>query len=347
MYKVSIIGAGNVGASAAADLAVSQLANVVLIDINGGVAKGKALDIVQTGPILGHGALITGSVDYSATANSDVIVITAGIARKKDMSRDDLLKINAGIVSAAALEAVKYSPNAIFIVVTNPLDVMTSLVQQVTGLPSTRVIGMAGVLDSARLESFIAEYLQVSPLDVRAMVLGGHGDLMVPLPRHASVKGVPVCDLVPAEILDAMLKRTVHGGAEIVGHLVTGSAYYAPGASVAVMVKSILLDERRLLPCSVMPHGEYGLTDVYVGLPCIIGRNGLEKIVPITLTEEEQAALVISANSIKASIALTDSLLHPVEITETEAEEKAAEAGEDTTTAKPPAPTSANTGDAK
>ncbi|MDX1989312.1 MAG: malate dehydrogenase [Candidatus Obscuribacter sp.] len=312
MFKVSIYGAGFVGAAAAQNLALSQIANVVLIDIDGGVAAGKSLDLLQTGPVLNHSASLIGGADYEATRDSHIVVITAGIARKPGMTREDLLRINSTIVSSVAREAYKLSPNAIFIVVTNPLDVMTSLVQMETGLPSNQVIGMAGVLDSARLESFIAEYLQVSPLDVRAMVLGGHGDLMVPLPRHASVKGVPVSELIPAEELNKMMQRTVNGGAEIVALLKTGSAYFAPGASVAAMVKSILLDERRLLPCSVKPHGEYGLSDVYVGLPCIIGKNGLEKIVQLQLTAEEQEALRVSAESIKTNTTQALSLLKPL-----------------------------------
>jgi len=309
MFKVSIIGAGNVGASVAHSLALSQLAEIVLVDINGGVATGKALDLTQTGPIQDHGARLSGGASYEDTEDSDVVVITAGVARKPGMSRDDLLTINAEIVSSAARSAFKLSPDAIFVVVSNPLDVMTTLVQQVTGLDSERVIGMAGVLDSARLESFIAAELGISPRDVKAMVLGGHGDLMVPLPRHSSVKGIPIADLIPDTTVTALLKRTANGGGEIVQHLKTGSAFFAPGAAAAQIVKAILLNENLLIPCSVLPQGEYGLEGVYVGLPVIIGRCGVDKIIELRLNAEELAALKKSADSIKEQVTLMNKLL--------------------------------------
>mgnify|MGYP000255199107 CR=1 FL=1 len=309
MFKVSIIGAGFVGATAGQYIAMKNLADVVLIDINEGAAKGKALDLLQTGPITSHCSNLSGASAYEATANSDVIVITAGIPRKEGMSRDELLKINAGIVSGAAEQAVKFSPNAIFVVVTNPLDVMTQLTQQVTGLPSHRVIGMAGVLDSGRFQTFIAAELAISPVDVKAMVLGGHGDLMVPLLRHSSVNGIPVLDLIPEARMQELAVRTRDGGAEIVGYLKSGSAYYGPGASVAQMVEAILQDQKRLLPCSVLATGQYGLNDVYVGLPVVLGRNGLERIVELSLDSSELAALQKSAAAIAKNVATMNELI--------------------------------------
>jgi len=311
MFKVTIIGAGNVGTTAGQYLHMRGIADLVFIDINEEMAKGKALDLSQTASISSGSAGLLGTSSYGESADSDIVVITAGIARKPNMSRDDLLSINAGIVSQAAKEAIKYSPNAIFIVVTNPLDIMTDLVQKTTQLDSKRVLGMAGVLDSARLEAFIAAHLQISPADVRAMVLGGHGDLMVPLKRHSSVKGIPVTELIEAEALHKIMERTRNGGAEIVSLLKSGSAYYAPGASVAQMVEAILLDEQRLLPCCVKASGQYGLQDIYIGLPAIVGRNGVEKIVELALNEEESRALAASAQSIADNIALLESLRQP------------------------------------
>lgn len=311
MFKVTIIGAGNVGTTAGQYLHMRGIADLVFIDINEEMAKGKALDLGQTASISSGSAGLLGTSSYGESADSDIVVITAGIARKPNMSRDDLLNINAGIVSQAAAEAIKYSPNAIFIVVTNPLDIMTDLVQKTTQLDSKRVLGMAGVLDSARLEAFIAAHLQISPADVRAMVLGGHGDLMVPLKRHSSVKGIPVTELIEAEALHKIMERTRNGGAEIVSLLKSGSAYYAPGASVAQMVEAILLDEQRLLPCCVKASGQYGLQDIYIGLPAIVGRNGVEKIVELALNEEESRALAASAQSIASNVALLESLRQP------------------------------------
>lgn len=312
MFKVTIIGAGNVGTTAGQYLHMKGIADLIFIDINEEMARGKALDLSQTASIIsGSAAEIVGTTSYAASADSDIVVITAGIARKPNMSRDDLLNINAGIVAQAAAEAIKHSPNAIFIVVTNPLDIMTDLVQKTTQLDSKRVLGMAGVLDSARLEAFIADHLQLSPADVRAMVLGGHGDLMVPLKRHSSIKGIPVSELIEAEALQKIMERTRNGGAEIVSLLKSGSAYYAPGASVAQMVEAILLDEKRLLPCCVKATGQYGLKDIYIGLPAIVGRNGVERIVELALTAEESQALAASAQSIESNIALLERLRQP------------------------------------
>lgn len=309
MFKVTIIGAGNVGATAAQYIAMRNIADVVLVDINEGAALGKSLDMLQTGPITLHYSHLEGSNSYDTTANSDVVVITAGVPRKEGMSRDDLLKINANIVKAAAEQAIKYSPNAVFIIVTNPLDVMTQLAYQVTGLPRERVLGMAGVLDSARFQTFIAMELEVSPVDVKAMVLGGHGDLMVPLLRHSSVNGIPVLDLIDAERMKELAVRTRDGGAEIVKHLKSGSAYYGPGASVALMVEAILRDENRLVPCSVLTAGEYGLDGVYVGLPVVLGKGGMKRIVTLGLSGEEQAALARSAASIAANVKTMNELI--------------------------------------
>lgn len=311
MSKVTIIGAGNVGATAAQCLVMNNIADVTLLDIAGQMAKGKALDLLQTGSISNHSCRLTGTDSYADTADSDIVVITAGIARKPNMSRDDLLKINAGIVKSAAEQAFKYSPKAIFIVVTNPLDVMTQLVWQTTGLMPQRVIGMAGVLDSARFQTFIADELNVSPEDVRAMVLGGHGDLMVPLIRHASVNGIPVTDLIAADRIEALSARTRDGGAEIVKLLQTGSAFFAPGASAALMVTAILHDSKRLLPCSVYAGGQYGLPEVFVGLPVVLGRSGMERIVPINLNDAEKAALLKSAQSISENVVRMNELLAP------------------------------------
>ncbi len=309
MSKVTVVGAGNVGATAAQYIADRDLADVVLIDIVDGLPQGKALDLLQASPVNLHDRRITGTNDYADTKDSDIIVITAGIARKPGMSRDDLLKTNAKIVQECAQQTVKHSPNAIYIVVTNPLDVMTYLVWKTTKLPASKVMGMAGVLDSARFQTFIAMETGMSVEDVRAMVLGGHGDLMVPLTRMATVNGVPLTELLPAEKIDAMVERTKNGGAEIVKLLKSGSAYYAPGASVTHMVEAILRDKNRLLPCAVLPEGQYGLKDVYVGLPAVLGKEGVKRIVEIKLNSDEEAALNSSAQSIKENIDLMNELL--------------------------------------
>lgn len=309
MFKVSIIGAGFVGATAGQYITMKNLADVVLVDINQGAAAGKALDLQQTGPLTLQSSNLSGANTYQCTADSDIVVITAGVPRKEGMSRDDLLKINAQIVQTAASEAIKYSPDAIFIVVTNPLDVITQLVYQVTGLPPERVIGMAGVLDSARLQTFLALEAGVSAADVKAMVLGGHGDLMVPLTEHASISGIPVTQLISAERLNEIAIRTRDGGAEIVKLLGTGSAYYAPGASVALMVEAILRDEFRLMPCSVMTSGQYGIKDTFVGLPVILGAGGVERIIELQLSDTTLAALQKSAASIKSNVDTMNKLI--------------------------------------
>lgn len=302
MAKVSIIGAGNVGATVAQYLAAKNLCDVVMLDINEGAAKGKALDLTQAVALSGGSAKIKGTSNYKDTANSQVVVITAGSPRKPGMSRDDLLKINASIVAGAARESHRWSPNAVFVVVSNPLDVMAYLVWRETGVSANKVIGMAGVLDSARFQSFIADELKVSAEDVRAMVLGGHGDLMVPMPRFSTVNGVPVTELVSKKRIDAMCKRTANGGAEIVEHLKTGSAWYAPGAATAQMVEAILTGGRKLYPCSVHTGGRYGLPEIFTGLPVILGKRGVERVVNLKLDEAEAGALKASAQSIETNV---------------------------------------------
>lgn len=309
MSKVTVVGAGFVGATVAQHVAEQDLADVVIIDILEGIPQGKALDLMQAAPILGHDRKITGTNDYKDTKGSDIVVVTAGIARKPGMSREDLLKTNANIVRGVVKETQKHSPDAIYILVTNPLDVMTYLAWDTLKLPTSKVIGMAGVLDSSRFQTFIAMELDVSVRDVRAMVLGGHGDLMVPLPKYSTVNGVSITELMPADRVEALCKRTRDGGAEIVSLLKTGSAYYAPGASVAQMVSAILKDENRLLPCCVYANGEYGLKDVYVGLPTVLGRSGVRKIVELNLAADDQAALKKSADSIRENIDVMKQLL--------------------------------------
>lgn len=307
--KVTVVGSGNVGATVAQYVAEKNVADVVLIDIIEGMPQGKSLDLMEAAPLHGHNRKITGTNDYADTKNSDIVVITAGIARKPGMSRDDLLKTNANIVQTCAREALKHSPDAMFIVVTNPLDVMTYLTWKTTKLPTHKVMGMAGVLDSARFQAFIGMELNMSVQDVRAMVLGGHGDLMVPLPNYSTVNGVPIPELMSQDRVEALCKRTRDGGAEIVALLKSGSAFYAPGASAALMVESILRDQRRLLPSCVYADGHYGLKDVYVGLPAVLGKGGVEQIVELKLTEAEQKALKTSADSIKENIEAMNQLL--------------------------------------
>jgi malate dehydrogenase len=309
--KVTVVGAGFVGATVAQHVAEQDLADVVVVDIVEGMPQGKSLDLMEAAPILGHDRKLFGTNDYKDTKNSDIVVVTAGIARKPGMSRDDLLKINAGIVQGVMKETQKQSPDAIYIIVTNPLDVMTYLAWQTAKLPQARVIGMAGVLDSARFQAFIGMELNMSVRDVRAMVLGGHGDLMVPLPRYSTVNGVPIPELMPQDRVKALCDRTAKGGAEIVELLKTGSAWYAPGASTALMVGAILRDENRLLPCCVYADGQYGLKDVYVGLPAVLGQGGVKKIVELKLTDEERAALKKSADSIRENIDVMNKLLVP------------------------------------
>ncbi|HEY9785801.1 MAG TPA: malate dehydrogenase [Candidatus Obscuribacterales bacterium] len=308
MNKVTIIGAGNVGATVAQALAERNALNIVLLDIKEGVATGKALDLMQSLALTGKPSRLLGTGHYADTRGSSVVVITAGSPRKPGMSRDDLLKINSAIVAEAAAKSVQYSPNARFVVVSNPLDVMTYLVWQVTGLPWRRVIGMAGVLDSARFQAFIAEELQISVEDVRAMVLGSHGDQMVPLPRFSTVNGVPVTELLSASRIKELCERTRNGGAEIVTLLENGSAWYAPGAATAFMVEAILKGSRRLLPCSVHSAGKYGLPPVCVGLPVILGSRGVERIIQLNLNASEMDELALSAAAIEKNIALLKQL---------------------------------------
>lgn len=309
MAKVTVVGAGFVGATVAQYVADKDLADVVVVDVIEGMPQGKTLDLTQAAPLNGHDRKLFGTNDYSNTKGSDIVVITAGIARKPGMSRDDLLKTNASIVQGVVKETVKLSPDAIFLVVTNPLDVMTYLTWKTSKLPSTRVLGMAGVLDSARFQAFLGMELGYSVKDIRCMVLGGHGDLMVPLPRYCSVNGVPITELLSKDKLEALVKRTRDGGAEIVALLKSGSAFYAPGASVAEMVEAILKDNHRLLPCAVNAQGEYGLKDVYVGLPTVLGKSGVEKIVELKLHDDELQALKRSADSIRDNIEVMTKLL--------------------------------------
>ena len=302
--KVSVIGGGgNVGASVGTYIAERGLADVVLIDILEGVPQGKALDLTQAAPLRTSNARLTGSNDLAAVKGSEVVVITAGFPRKPGMSRSDLLLGNAEIVRTAAEAVKKNAPQATVIVVTNPLDVMAYLAYKVTGFPKNRVMGMAGVLDSARFRAFVAAELDVAAIDVQAMVLGGHGDSMVPLPRYTTVSGIPITELLPAETIERLSTRTRNGGAEIVGLLKSGSAFYAPAASSYEMVKAVLDDEKRMLPCSVLLDGEYGLKDLFIGVPCVIGEQGVERVLELPLSESEKAALTTSANAVAKDIA--------------------------------------------
>ena len=297
--KVTIVGSGNVGATAAHWIAAKELADVVLIDIIEGVPQGKGLDLLEAMPIEKRDSSITGTNDYKDTANSDIVVVTAGIPRKPGMSRDDLLNTNLGIMKAVIGEAVKYSPNCILIIVSNPLDAMAQAAYKMSGLPRERVIGMAGVLDSARFRAFIAAELKVSVENVTAFVLGGHGDTMVPLPRYSTVAGIPITEWMDKATVDRLVERTRDGGAEIVKYLKTGSAYYAPSAAVAEMVEAILKDKKKILPCAAYLQGEYGINGLYVGVPVKLGAKGIEQIVEIKLTAEEKAGLDKSAAAVK------------------------------------------------
>ncbi|HEV2878418.1 MAG TPA: malate dehydrogenase [Candidatus Eremiobacteraceae bacterium] len=297
--KVTIVGAGNVGATAAHWIAAKELADIALVDVVEGVPQGKALDLLESMPVERRDVHITGSNDYSQTANSDIVVITAGLPRKEGMSRDDLLKVNAEIVGAATEQAVKLSPNCILIIVTNPLDAMCEVARRKSGFPRERVLGMAGVLDSARFSTFIAAELGVSVDNVHAFVLGGHGDQMVPLPRFSTVAGIPITELLDAATIDRLVKRTAGGGGEIVKLLKTGSAFYAPSRSIEEMVDAILKDKHKILPCAAYLQGEYGIRDLFVGVPCKLGSKGLESIIEVKLTPQEQAALAKSAEAVK------------------------------------------------
>jgi malate dehydrogenase len=303
-YKVTVVGAGNVGATAAQRIVEGNVADVVLVDIVEGMPQGKALDIMQAAPVLNFDARIVGTNGYDETKDSDVVLITAGIARKPGMSRSDLLNTNAKIVGGVVTECARRSPNAVIVMVSNPLDVMTALSQRISGFDDRRVIGMAGVLDSARFRCFIAMELGVSMQDVDAMVLGGHGDSMVPMPRFSTVSGIRLSELMPEDKIGALVQRTRDGGAEIVKLLKTGSAYYAPSASAVAMIRSILWDEKRVLPCCVHLKGAYGLQDDWVGVPCRLGKDGLESIIELELDEAERAALHKSAKAVREDIAL-------------------------------------------
>src|SRR4026209_20913 len=307
--KSTVVGAGNVGGTTAQRLAERDAYDVALVDIVEGVPQGKALDISQAGPVCGYNTKVVGSNSYVETAGSSVAVITSGIPRKPGMSRDELLSTNAKIVKSVVSELVSRSPNVILILVTNPLDAMVHVARRVSGLPKSRVLGMAGVLDSARMRAFIAAELSVSGSDVEAMVLGGHGDTMVPLLRYTTVKGRPISELMSKDRLEAIVKRTREGGAEIVDLLKTGSAFYAPSASAVDMVEAIVKDQKRVLPCAVLCEGEYGVMDVVIGVPVKLGRGGAEQVVEYELTAEEQAALVTSAGSVQELCAAVDRLM--------------------------------------
>jgi malate dehydrogenase len=302
--KVTIVGSGNVGATGAHWIASKELADVVLIDILEGVPQGKALDLLEAMPIEKRDSHVIGTNDYADTANSDIVVITAGIPRKPGMSRDDLLNTNHKIMSEVVSKVVQYSPNCILIIVSNPLDAMAQAAYKLSGFPRERVIGMAGVLDSSRFRTFIAEELQVSVENVTAFVLGGHGDTMVPLPRYSTVAGIPITELIEPTRLEQIVQRTRDGGAEIVKYLKTGSAYYAPSAAFTAMVEAILKDKKKILPCAVYLQGEYGIKGLFVGVPAKIGTNGVEKIIEIKLTADEQAALQRSAGAVKELVAV-------------------------------------------
>jgi len=297
--KVTVVGSGNVGATVAHRLADKQLADVVLIDILEGVPQGKGLDLLESGPIEGYDVRIRGTNDYADTAASDLVVLTAGFPRKPGMSRDDLLKANYDVVKGTVEQVVKHSPDCIFIVVTNPLDAMAQTAYRVSGFSKNRVIGMAGILDTARYRTFIAEALNVSVQNVQGFVLGGHGDTMVPVPRYTTVAGIPVTELLPKNQLDQIIKRTANGGAEIVSLLKTGSAYYAPSAAVVEMIDAVFNDRKKILPCAAYLEGEYGIHGLFVGVPAKLGARGIEQIIEIRLTPEEQAALERSANAVK------------------------------------------------
>lgn len=301
--RITVVGAGNVGASCALGLAQKELAReVVLIDIQDGIPQGKALDQWESAPVEGFDTRVVGSTDYEAARGSEIFIVTAGIARKPGMSRDDLLRTNAGIVRSVAKEIARVAPDSIIIVVSNPLDVMCYVAREASGFPRERVIGMAGVLDTARYRSFIALELDVSVADIQALVLGGHGDTMVPLANYTSVSGIPLTQLLSQERIDALIDRTRHGGAEIVGFLKTGSAYYAPAAASVQMAEAIVKDKRRILPCAAYLQGEYGMEDIYLGVPCKLGEGGLQEIVEVELTSQEREALEASADAVRSTV---------------------------------------------
>ncbi|MDJ0913691.1 MAG: malate dehydrogenase [Desulfobacterales bacterium] len=297
--KVTVIGAGNVGATAAQRLCEKELCDVVLVDIVEGVPQGKALDLTEAAPIEKHDAHLTGSNGYEATEGSDIVIITAGIPRKPGMSRDDLIATNAGIVKNVTEQVAKLSPNTVLIIVSNPLDAMCHVAYEASGFSKNRVIGMAGVLDSARFRAFIAMELNVSVENTHAFVLGGHGDTMVPLPRYSTVAGIPITELMPADRIDALVERTANGGAEIVSLLKTGSAYYAPASAAVEMAESILKDKKKVLPCATYLQGEYGLNDLFIGVPVKLGADGVEDVIEIKLSQSEQELLNKSAQAVE------------------------------------------------
>jgi len=297
--KVTVIGAGNVGATVAQRVAEAGLADIVLVDIVGGLPQGKGLDLAEAAPVVGHDARVVGTNDYADSAGSDVVVVTSGLARQPGMSREDLLAKNAGIVRSVVEQAVTHSPSAVLVIVTNPLDAMCHVAMRASGFPRERVIGMAGVLDSARFRTFIAQELGVSVEDTHAFVLGGHGDTMVPLPRYSTVAGIPITELLSPERVEALVDRTANGGAEIVALLKTGSAFYAPAAATFAMVDAILRDRKRVLPCAVLLHGEYGVDGLFVGVPVVLGARGMERVIEIRLTSDEAAAFQRSAAAVR------------------------------------------------
>jgi malate dehydrogenase len=301
--KVTIVGAGNVGATTAHWLVSKELCDVVLVDIVEGMPQGKALDLMQSTPVESVDCKVVGTNSYDETAKSDVVVITSGVPRKPGMSRDDLLATNKKIVGAVCSEIKKSSPNAVVIIVSNPLDAMCHVAHHTLGFPRERVLGMAGVLDTARYKTFIAMELGCSTEDVHGMVLGGHGDTMVPLPNHTSIGGIPLSQLLSKSRIDAIVDRTAKGGAEIVGLLKTGSAYYAPASSVVAMVESILKDKKRVLPCAALLQGEYGYKDLFIGVPCVLGAGGLDKVLPLELSADEKKLLENSANAVRELVA--------------------------------------------
>jgi malate dehydrogenase len=302
--KITVVGAGNVGATTAHWLVSKELGDVVLVDIIEGMPQGKALDLAQAGPVEGYDSRLIGTNGYKETANSDIVVITSGIARKPGMSRDDLLNTNAGIVGSVTDEVARSSPNAIIIVVSNPLDAMAQIAFRRSGFPKNRVVGMAGILDSARMRTFLAEALNVSVENVSAFVLGGHGDTMVPLPRYSTCAGIPVTELLSKDVVDKIVDRTRNGGAEIVSLLKTGSAYYAPSAAAVEMVEAIIKDKKKILPCAAYLEGEYGINGLFVGVPVKLGARGIEEIIQINLTTEERAALQKSAAAVQELVSL-------------------------------------------
>ena len=304
LQKITVVGAGHVGETLAIQLAKEGLAHkVVVVDILEGIPQGKALDMFESGPVDGFDTQVIGTTSYAEAKDSELVIITAGVPRKPGMSRDDLLATNADIVRSVAEDVRKACPKAIVVVVSNPLDVMCYVTKEATKFPANRVFGMAGVLDTARFRTFIADRLKVSVEDIQTLVLGGHGDTMVPLTRYTSVSGIPLTQFLDQQEIDGLIERTRKGGAEIVGYLKTGSAYYAPAAAVVQMVKAIVLDKRRILPCAAWMEGQYGIKDTYLGVPCKLGRGGIEEIVEVQLTDEERAALNKSAEHVRSTIA--------------------------------------------